>query len=73
MSWHGSLPLVGELHVSTTLLFDLGVYLLVVGGTVLILVALAHQSLRRHRQPVAVAESTAVHLDEAAGGKAEAR
>jgi len=32
--------------------FDLGVYLLVVGATILILVALAHQSLRSHRQQV---------------------
>lgn len=40
-------PLLGAIHVSTVLLFDLGVYLLVVGATLLILVALAHQSLRR--------------------------
>jgi len=33
------------------LLFDLGVYMLVVGATLLILVALAHQSLRRPRTP----------------------
>jgi multicomponent K+:H+ antiporter subunit A len=38
-----------ELHLSSTLLFDLGVYLLVVGGTVLILISLAHQSLRSER------------------------
>jgi multicomponent K+:H+ antiporter subunit A len=50
LTWHGHLPLVGELHVSSTLLFDLGVYLLVVGATVLILIALAHQSLRSQRQ-----------------------
>jgi multicomponent K+:H+ antiporter subunit A len=42
-------PLVGETHLSSALLFDLGVYLLVVGATTLILVALAHQSLRGHR------------------------
>ncbi|HET9865233.1 MAG TPA: monovalent cation/H+ antiporter subunit A [Steroidobacteraceae bacterium] len=41
------LPVLGDVHLSTVLLFDLGVYLLVVGGTLLILVALAHQSLRR--------------------------
>ena len=34
------------------LLFDLGVYLLVIGATLLILVALAHQSLRRPRRTV---------------------
>ena len=48
----GTLPLIGELHLSSTLLFDLGVYLLVVGATILMLVALAHQSLRSHRQQV---------------------
>jgi multicomponent K+:H+ antiporter subunit A len=47
------LPLLGELHLSSVLLFDLGVYLLVVGATVLMLVALAHQSMRvpRRRAP----------------------
>lgn len=45
-AWHGQLPLVGELHLSSVLLFDLGVYMLVVGATVLMLVAIAHQSLR---------------------------
>jgi len=52
LTWHGSLPLIGELHLSSTLLFDLGVYLLVVGATILILIALAHQSLRSQRQQV---------------------
>jgi multicomponent K+:H+ antiporter subunit A len=33
------------------LLFDLGVFVLVVGAAVLILVALAHQSRRGHRRP----------------------
>jgi multicomponent K+:H+ antiporter subunit A len=46
---HHSLPLLGELHLSTTLLFDLGVYLLVVGATTLMLIALAHQTLRSRR------------------------
>ena len=35
------------------LLFDLGVYMLVVGATVLMLVAIAHQSLRRPRKTAA--------------------
>jgi multicomponent K+:H+ antiporter subunit A len=52
LTWHGSVPLIGELHLSSTLLFDLGVYLLVVGATILMLIALAHQSLRSHRQQV---------------------
>jgi multicomponent K+:H+ antiporter subunit A len=46
------LPLIGDVHVSSVLAFDLGVYLLVVGATVLMLVALAHQSLRSPRRVV---------------------
>ena len=44
--WHGALPWLGEVHLSSVLLFDLGVYMLVVGATVLILIAIAHQTLR---------------------------
>jgi multicomponent K+:H+ antiporter subunit A len=51
------LPLIGSLHLSSVLLFDIGVYMLVVGATVLILVALAHQSLRSQRRPVVVPEA----------------
>jgi multicomponent K+:H+ antiporter subunit A len=51
-SAHLHLPLLGDLHISTVLLFDLGVYMLVVGATLLILVALAHQSLRSPRKTV---------------------
>jgi multicomponent K+:H+ antiporter subunit A len=43
------LPLIGKVPTATALLFDLGVYFLVVGATVLILIALAHQSIRMHR------------------------
>jgi multicomponent K+:H+ antiporter subunit A len=43
------LPLIGKVPAATALLFDLGVFSLVVGSTVLILVALAHQSLRINR------------------------
>ena len=43
------LPLIGKIPAATALLFDLGVFLLVVGATVLILVALAHQSIRINR------------------------
>ncbi|SCX96429.1 multisubunit potassium/proton antiporter, PhaA subunit /multisubunit potassium/proton antiporter, PhaB subunit [Nitrosospira sp. Nl5] len=50
LTWHTTLPVIGELHLSTVLLFDLGVFLLVVGAAVLILVALAHQSRRGHRK-----------------------
>jgi len=43
------LPLIGKVPAATALLFDLGVFMLVVGSTVLILVALAHQSIRINR------------------------
>ncbi|MDR1935774.1 MAG: monovalent cation/H+ antiporter subunit A [Candidatus Accumulibacter sp.] len=50
-SWHGVLPLIGEVRLSSVLLFDFGVYLLVLGATGLILVAIAHQSLHAtHRK-----------------------
>jgi multicomponent K+:H+ antiporter subunit A len=43
------LPLFGRIPLATAVLFDLGVLMLVVGATTLILIALAHQSLRRPR------------------------
>ena len=39
----------GRIPLATAVLFDLGVLMLVVGATTLILIALAHQSLRRPR------------------------
>ena len=42
-------PLIGKVPAASALLFDLGVFMLVVGSTVLILVALAHQSIRINR------------------------
>ncbi len=43
---HLQLPLLGELHLPSALLFDLGIFSLVVGATGLILIVLAHQSVR---------------------------
>ena len=43
-------PFIGKVPAATALLFDAGVYTLVVGATVLVLVALAHQSLRASRK-----------------------
>lgn len=43
------LPLIGKVPMASALLFDIGVFLLVVGATVLMLVAIAHQSLRSYR------------------------
>ena len=50
LEWEGHLPIIGEVHLSSVLLFDLGVFMVVVGGTVLMLIAIAHQSLRRPRK-----------------------
>ena len=41
------LPILGRVPLASAVVFDLGVVVLVVGATVLTLVALAHQSLRK--------------------------
>ena len=46
---HLHLPLLGDLHIASALFFDIGVFTVVVGSTLLILTALAHQSVRAHR------------------------
>ncbi|CAN5533332.1 monovalent cation/H+ antiporter subunit A [soil metagenome] len=48
---HFTLPLLGEVHLPSAFFFDIGVFSAVVGSTMLILTALAHQSVRRHRRP----------------------
>jgi multicomponent K+:H+ antiporter subunit A len=45
------LPLIGAVPLPSALLFDIGVFALVVGATVLMLIAIAHQSVRSHRVP----------------------
>ena len=45
-----TLPLLGEIHFASALFFDAGVFAAVVGSTLLILTALAHQSVRSHRK-----------------------
>lgn len=50
---HVDVPWLGELHLPSAFLFDIGVFSLVLGATVLVLITLAHQSLRgerRHRE-----------------------
>ncbi|NBA98328.1 monovalent cation/H+ antiporter subunit A [Pseudomonas sp. R5(2019)] len=46
---HLHLPVLGDFHVASALFFDVGVFTVVVGSTLLILTALAHQSVRSHR------------------------
>ena len=43
------IPVLGRLPLASAVLFDLGVFCLVVGATTLMLIALAHQSLRQPR------------------------
>jgi multicomponent K+:H+ antiporter subunit A len=60
---HVTLPLFGEVHVPSAMVFDLGIFAVVVGATLLMQVALAHQSIRAHRRPsgdAAVAERPAL-------------
>ncbi|MNS15734.1 Na(+)/H(+) antiporter subunit A [compost metagenome] len=62
-TWHFSLPVLGDIHVASALFFDIGVYGVVVGSTLLILTALAHQSVRGHKTaslPKSVASKGAV-------------
>jgi multicomponent K+:H+ antiporter subunit A len=48
---YAELPLIGRVPTASALLFDIGVFSLVVGATVLMLIAVAHQSVRHHRIP----------------------
>lgn len=43
------LPVIGQVPTASALVFDIGVFALVVGATLLMLVALAHQSVRGRR------------------------
>ncbi|MBB5691256.1 monovalent cation/H+ antiporter subunit A [Roseomonas alkaliterrae] len=47
---YAELPLIGKVPTASALIFDIGVFALVVGATLLMLVALAHQSVRAHRR-----------------------
>ncbi len=51
-SWfsYADLGVLGRVPLATAVLFDLGVFILVVGATSLILISIAHQSLRRPRR-----------------------
>ena len=61
-SWfrYAQLPIIGEIPLATALLFDIGVFLLVIGATALVLIAIAHQSIRtpvrRHEMDVTHSE-----------------
>jgi multicomponent K+:H+ antiporter subunit A len=55
---HVDWPLVGVVHLPTAALFDLGVFAVVVGSTLLLLMAIAHQSLRAGRHQAIDAAGT---------------
>ena len=57
---HLRLPLLGEIHLPSATAFDLAVFLVVVGSTLVMLTALAHQSLRVRRKSE---QSTVPDLD----------
>ncbi|MFT5642601.1 MAG: multicomponent K+:H+ antiporter subunit A, partial [Janthinobacterium sp.] len=58
-SFYVTLPLIGTIHLASALFFDIGVFLLVVGSTMLILTAIAHQSVRSHRYRDRMADAAA--------------
>jgi len=47
--FHLQLPLLGQVHLASAMFFDAGVFALVVGSTLMMLTAIAHQSVRSHR------------------------
>lgn len=52
------IPFIGKVPTASALFFDLGVFALVVGATVLMLVAIAHQSLRRPKVRKKISDDT---------------
>ncbi len=58
---HFNLPIIGELHIASAMFFDTGVFVLVVGSTLLILTSIAHQSIRGHRAHARRAEEAGGH------------
>ncbi len=63
------LPILGRVPFATALVFDLGVFVLVVGATVLILIAIAHQSIRSAKPDPSVAPAESAPVVETAGAE----
>ncbi len=55
-----TVPIIGDIPIASALIFDIGVFAVVVGTTVLMLIAIAHQSIRspRTKKPAEPAAST---------------
>ena len=64
---YADLPVIGRIPLATAVLFDLGVFFLVVGATTLMLVAIAHQSLRRPRMATVVAADGSIEPEGGSG------
>jgi multicomponent K+:H+ antiporter subunit A len=58
-TFHFSLPWLGQIHLASATFFDIGVFTLVVGSTLLILTAIAHQTVRGHRYHARIQEEQA--------------
>ncbi|MFY3385200.1 monovalent cation/H+ antiporter subunit A [Paracidovorax sp. MALMAid1276] len=69
---HFTVPVLGDIHIASALFFDIGVFTLVVGSTLLILTGIAHQSVRSHRYSNARAAEEAEEAAEAAKAAAAA-
>ena len=63
-TFHFSLPWIGQIHLASATFFDIGVFTLVVGSTLLILTAIAHQSVRGHRYHARMQEEQATQEGE---------
>jgi multicomponent K+:H+ antiporter subunit A len=61
---HLHLPWLGNIHLPSALFYDIGIFTLVVGATLLILTALAHQSVRGHRKPARKTQPNSARRDE---------
>lgn len=68
---YATIPFLGKIPVASAVLFDLGVFILVLGATTLILIALAHQSIRKPRDVVMEAISEDVSMDVTLKGNKE--
>ena len=53
--WHLGLPVLGEIHVASAMFFDVGVFLVVVGATMLALANLSRVSRRAESLPINLA------------------
>ncbi len=68
---YAELPLIGRVPTASALLFDIGVFSLVVGATVLMLIAIAHQSVRQPPASARAGPTGVAHPNDGGGGMIE--